>query len=137
MPDQVPETAAPPTQEPVVFAATFSYKITGARTATVGTRQNVVKQVEWELTGTQDGQSFTLPQTTTLPDPDGQPFIEFEQLTQVDIIGWLEAVEPRLVGIKMHIQSVLDKMVEKASLTQATLPWQPPQPAAPEAAPSA
>jgi hypothetical protein len=117
----------PPAAElPTNFTAEFTYKIYGARTATVGDKSNVVKQVEWELTGTKDGQSFSLPQTTMLPDPNGQAFIPFEQLSQADIIGWLEASEPRLLSIKNHIQSVVDKMVEKAALTETRLPWLPP-----------
>lgn len=140
MPDQNQTPEAQPPLPPAVelptnFTAEFTYKIIGARTATVGDKQNVVKQIEWELTGTESGQSFTLPQTTTLPDPDGQPFIPFEDLTQANIVTWLEASEPRLISIKAHIQGVLDRMVEKASLAETRLPWMP-EPEAPPVAPS-
>lgn len=130
MPDQNQTEGAqpplPPAAElPTNFTAEFTYRIDGARTATIGDKQNVVKQIQWELTGTKDGQSFSLPQTTTLPDPDGQPFIPFNELNQSTIISWLEQSEPRLLNIKAHIQSVVDRMVEKASLTETRLPWVP------------
>lgn len=140
MPEENQTTEAqpplPPAAElPTNFTAEFTYKIYGARTATVGNLQNVVKQVEWELTGNKDGQSFSLPQTTTLPDPNGQAFVPFENLTQTAVVNWLEASEPRLISIKAHIQNVLDRMVEKASLAETRLPWMP-EPEAPSAAPS-
>jgi hypothetical protein len=140
MPEENQITEAQPPLPPAVelptnFTAEFTYKIYGARTTTIGNLQNVVKQVEWELTGTKDGQSFSLPQTTILPDPNGQPFVPFENLTQNNIITWLEASEPRLNSIKSHIQSVLDRMVEKASLTETRLPWIP-EPETPSVAPS-
>jgi hypothetical protein len=114
-----PEVVAP------TYTATFTIKINGLRTTTVGDRTNVVKQVDWTLVGEESGQKFELPQTTTLADPDGQPFVELANLTEAEVAAWIEATETRLPGIKAHIQFVLDKEVAKTALASTPMPWAP------------
>lgn len=115
----------PAAEQPQNFTATFTYKVNGIRTATVGDRTNVVKQVDWTLKGTEAGQTFELPQTTALADPNGQAFIELANLTEADVVAWIEATETRLPGIKAHIQLVLDKEVAKTALAATPMPWAP------------
>ena len=65
--------------EATEFDATFTISIDALRSTSIGDLRNVIKQVDWTLTGAQDGQSFALPQTTTLathhrhPVAVGQP----------------------------------------------------------------
>ncbi len=118
------------------MSATFTIKINGIRTTTVGERANVVKQVDWALVGEEAGQKFELPQSTTLADPDGQPFIELANLTEAEVAAWVGATATNLDGVKAHIQFVLDKEVAKAGLTSTTMPWAPVEPT-PEPAPEA
>lgn len=133
----MPESIVAPTNEqPQNFTATFTIKVNGIRTATVGDRTNVVKQVDWTLSGSEADQTFELPQTTELADPDGQPFIDLANLTEADVIGWIEATETRLPGIKAHIQYVLDREVAKATLATAAMPWAPAPEAPVESAPA-
>lgn len=108
------------------MSATFTIKINAIRTATVGDKADVVKQVEWTLIGTEAGQTFELPQTTTLADPNGQPFIALTQLTETEVIGWIESTDTRIEAIKSHIQYVLDKEAAKAALASTPMPWAPP-----------
>lgn len=112
-------------EQPQNFTAIFTYKVNGIRTATVGDRTNVVKQVDWTLVGTEAGQTFELPQTTPLADPNGQAFIELANLTEADVVAWIEATETRLPGIKAHIQFVLDREVAKTALAATPMPWAP------------
>jgi hypothetical protein len=107
------------------MSATFTIKINGIRTTTVGERANVVKQVDWALVGEESGQKFELPQSTTLADPDGQPFVELANLTEAEVTAWVEAAAGNIDGIKAHIQMVLDKEVAKAALTSTAMPWAP------------
>lgn len=130
------QVTTPAAEQPQNFTATFTYKVNGIRTTTIGNRANVVKQVDWTLKGTEAGQTFELPQTTELADPDGQPFIDLADLTEADVIGWIEATETRLPGIKAHIQYVLDREVAKAALTSTTMPWAPVSEPAPAAEPA-
>lgn len=124
-------------QESTTFTATFEIIVTGIRTTTVGNLTDVVKQVEWTMKGTKDGQTFELPQKTELGDPDPNSFVPLSSITDPQtMVGWVEQNETRLNAIKAHIQLVLDKMVAEASLAQTPLPWAPPAPPEPEPAPT-
>lgn len=129
----MPETTITAAPQPNSFTATFTIKINGIRTTSTDQYESVVKQVEWTMVGEKNGQKFELPQSTELPNPDGQqPFISLENLTENTVIDWIETNETRLPGIKAHIQYVLDKEFAKAALTQETLPWAPPPVSIPE-----
>lgn len=105
--------------------AEFTIKVTGLRTQTINGIENVVKQVEWTMIGELEGQRFELSQTTTVPDPQTEGFIPLEQLTEAQVVDWVEANDTGIPSIKAHIQYVLDREVEKASLTQTVMPWAP------------
>ena len=109
--------------QPDNFTANFTIKVTGLRTATVGNLQDVVKQVEWTMIGTEGTQTFELPQVTTVPDPDTPQFVPLQNLTEAQVVSWIEAHETRLPGIRAHIQLVLDREVSKAALATAQMPW--------------
>jgi hypothetical protein len=117
-----------PTQtisQPQNFSADFAIRITGLRTQTVAGVAGVVKQVAWTITGTEAGQTFELTQTTTVPDPDAADFVPLEQLTEPQVVAWIEAQDIRLPSIKQHIQLVLNSRVAEAALQPAAMPWAP------------
>jgi hypothetical protein len=103
----------------------YSYKVDSVRTATVGGLQNVVKQVNYTATGTDSGQSFSLPGKVVLDDPDPQSFISFQNLTEPQVIAWIEQ-SPENLGVKNHIQLVVDKMIQEATYQETDMPWAPP-----------
>ena len=107
------------------MTATFTIKPTGIRTATVGGLENTVKQVAWTMKGEEAGQSFELPQTTALGDPDAQNFVPLASLTEADVVAWIEATDTRIDSVKAHIQYVLDREVAKAALADTAMPWAP------------
>jgi len=111
--------------QPDNFTATFTVKINGIRTATVNGLENTVKLVDWTLVGEEAGQKFELPQTLELADPASENFIPLANLTEAEVIAWVEATETRIPGIKAHIQFVLDKEVAKAALASTAMPWAP------------
>jgi hypothetical protein len=118
-------TNIPAAAQPSNFTAEFTIKITGLRTQTVEAVQGVVKQVDWTLSGSEADQVFELPQTTTVPDPDTANFIPLEQLTESEVVAWIETHETRMSGIKSHIQLVLDRQVAQAALESTPMPWAP------------
>jgi hypothetical protein len=104
---------------------TFQIKITGLRTQTINGIENAVKQVEWTMVGSEGAQTFELPQTTTVPDPQSDGFIPLANLTEAEVVAWIEAHDERIPAIQAHIQLVLDREVAKAQLQPATMPWAP------------
>ena len=107
------------------YTATFTIKVNGIRTATVNGLENTVKQVDWTLIGEEAGQTFALPQTSTLADPSSEGFVPLANLTEAAVIAWIEATETHLSGVKSHIQTVLDKEVVKSALASTSMPWAP------------
>jgi hypothetical protein len=117
------------------MSADFTIKITGLRTATINGIENAVRQVDWTLSGSEAGQVFELPQTTTVPDPQAEGFVPLQDLTEAEVASWIQTHEPRMAGIKAHIQLVLDREVARAALASTPMPWTPvvEEPPAPEA----
>lgn len=102
----------------------YTITIDGIRTATVGELTNVIKQADWTLTGTLEGESFSLPQKTEMGEADPENFIALEDITDPAIVaGWIEAAEPNIDAIKAHIQIVLERMVAEAATDSVAMPW--------------
>ena len=119
------------------MSATFEIKINAIRTGKVGELTNVIKKVEFTVKGTEEGQTFELPQTVDLADPEAAAFKPIDTVGEADVVSWVEANFSNLDAVKAHIQYVLDKEVAKAALTSAPLPWAPApvKPVAPTPAP--
>lgn len=106
----------------------YTIKINSAKTATIGNLQNVVKQVEYTVTGTDGDQSFSLPVKAMLEDPAPETFIGFNSLTEAKMIEWVAEL-PETVNAKEHVNIVVQKMVAEGVYQIADLPWAPPSPA--------
>lgn len=114
------------------MTATFQTKINAIRTGTVGELTNVVKRVEFTVKGTDQGQSFELPHSIEIADPDPAAFIDLANVTEANVIQWVNENFPSMSAVQEHIQYVLDREVAKAALTEAPLPWAPaPEPETP------
>lgn len=107
------------------MSATFEIKINAIRTGAVGDLTDVIRKVEFTVKGTEEGQSFELPQTVDLSEPDAGNFTPFAQVGEADVVSWVEANFGNMDGVKAHIQYVLDKEVAKHALESKPLPWAP------------
>jgi hypothetical protein len=125
------------------MAIVYSYKINAARVVAQDGLADVVKEVEVTVTGTDGAAKFDLPTTVKLGAADPSSFTAFGDLTEEQILAWLDAppipgVPTTLEGIKAHIAFVVAKEVEKLAMEQKPLPWAPvPDPAAPVTPPTA
>lgn len=105
--------------------ATFETKIHAIRTGTVGELTNVVKRVEFTVKGTEQGQSFELPQSIEIADPNPAAFIALASVTEANVIQWVNENFTNMSAVQEHIQYVLNQEVAKAALAEAPLPWAP------------
>lgn len=125
------------------MAIVYSYKINAARVAAQDGLTDVIKEVEVTVTGTDGAAKFDLPTTVKLGAADPSSFTAFGDLTEEQILAWLDTppipgVPTTLEGIKAHIAFVVAKEVEKLAMEQKPLPWAPvPDPAAPVTPPTA
>lgn len=108
------------------MSATFEIKINAIRTGTVNGLADAIRKVEFTVKGTEEGQSFELPQTVDLADPASETFVPLSQVTEANVTQWVSDTFPNMEAVKAHIQYVLDQEVAKAALVSAPLPWAPP-----------
>lgn len=98
-------------------------------------KENVVTRVSWQLQGkytdpvTGQEHIATLDDVTTIKLVDAAGYIPFENLTEQDLVGWVEAREnQRTRNIEWRKGKVLDLLKEKVTPTNVTiteeqLPW--------------
>lgn len=102
---------------------TFTLEIIGdLRTATVDNVEGVACQATCRVIGQRDGLTFELPISCTFGPLDTQDFTPYAELTQEQVIGWLEALG-EVSSAKVQISSVLERMAKEAALTPTPVPW--------------
>ena len=125
------------------MALTYTWAITSLAKTNEADLQNVIVQTTWTCTGTdEDGDSGTFNGATPFPlntvNPDD--FIPYEDLTEADVISWVQAV---VVGsYKEHVDAQINKQIflKKHPVDQVPngdFPWDPPAPPPPPPSPEA
>ena len=98
------------------MANTYTWKIYAVgRNITVGNLENVVKTVKWELTGTSDaGYVGRFHGNSTLNFNPENDFTPFEQLTEEQIIGWIESHldETEMAAYKRAVDLEIERQAE-------------------------
>jgi hypothetical protein len=119
------------------MSATFEITINAVYTSDINGMSNAVKHVAFNVRGLQQGQQFNLPQNVDLGDPDSAAFKAFSELTEADVVAWVEANFSQMDSVKAHIQHALDRQIAEASLQAKPMPWQPePAPVTPPPIPT-
>lgn len=112
------------------MAITYTWEVTGLKTTTVGSANDVVVQTYWKKTGTdEDGHTGSFAGATPFSAdsiPAGSSFVPFAELTEEIVLDWIKAV---VVGqYEEHVNGrIADEIAKKHNpVTDATLPWAPP-----------
>lgn len=113
------------------MAIVYTTKVDAVRVTTQGSLTDVVKEIDYTMTGAESGCTFALPGTKKLGAADEDAFTAYEDLTEAQLVDWVESDEAALEPVKGHIAYVLAKEVEKAALEQKPLPWAPEPPVSP------
>lgn len=106
------------------MAIVYSYKVNGVRVITEGGLADVVKEVEFSVIGQDGAARFELPVAVKLADADASDFTAFGDLTEEQIVSWVES-DPSLEGTKAHIAYVVEKEAAKLAMESKPLPWAP------------
>lgn len=107
------------------MSANFEIIINRILTGSVGELSDVIKKVDFTVKGVENGQSFELPQTVDLSEPEAGKFKPLSEVTEADVVAWIQANFTNMAAVEAHIQFVLDKEVAKAALQTKPLPWMP------------
>lgn len=108
------------------MAVEYSWKVTGLKTSTVGSANDVVVQTYWEKIGTENGVEGKFSGATPFSAdkmPAGTTFIPFAQLKESDVLNWIQA---EVTGsYEAHVNEQIQKKIDeqKSPVVEATLPW--------------
>lgn len=84
-----------------------------------GSLENVIKTVHWRYKGTDDDISADVYGALTLPAPDAENFIEWEDMTNEEVYTWLESlldVEQLETQIAAQIEEIKNPKIIVSSL---------------------
>lgn len=123
------------------MAITYTWKVTGLKTREIAGTPGVVVQTYWEKIGTDEegneGKFSGATPFTADPTDQSGPFIPFEQLTEQDVITWIQSV---VVGsYEEHVNERILEQIEskKRPIVDAAMPWAPNTPTGPATPPAA
>ncbi len=93
---------------------------------------NVVFSIHWSLVAEENGVTSSCPAITDIPyipNVGGQSFVSFENLTEQDVIAWIDMYTPA-VRMQQYENSASFSLTQQQSQEAPTLPWAPPMPSA-------
>lgn len=104
---------------------TYTWEVTSLKVTQVGDKPNYVVQTYWKKTGTdENGNEGSFSGATPFqPDPEQTDFVPFDQLTEEEVLGWIQGAvvdsyeEHVNEQIAKQIADKIDPVVEKP------LPW--------------
>lgn len=115
------------------MAIAYTWEITGLKKTSTGTydQDHIVVQVYWNCVGTDEqGVSGVFPGATPFDpsavDPDN--FTTYENLTQDQVIGWVQDVVNNNEQYRNHIetqilQQIIQKTVSPVDVDANNMPW--------------
>lgn len=121
---------------------TYTWLITGVTAASVTDLSDVVINVRWTCTGTnENGTQGTFPGATPLKTTDIDPatFVPYNQLTEALILSWVQPIVMNDASYWNHINEQINKQIadKEANVNpNLPLPWTTPTPTPPEPTPA-
>lgn len=114
------------------MAFTYTWKLKSLKKADADNLSGVIVGTQWECTGTdENGLSGTFHGATpfNLNEVDPNSFTPYEDLTELQVLGWIQAV---VVGsYKDHVDAQIQKQVDAqknpvVEVNDGTFPWDTP-----------
>lgn len=101
-----------------------TWTIDSLKVASSEQRQNIVFEIFWRASKTQDALSATNYGSVTVSYVEGDPFTPFEELTLDQVIGWAKAAlgEEKVAEIEAGIEAEFQQLLNPTVLSPA-LPW--------------
>ena len=105
----------------------YTVKVTALRTRDEGDYTGVVRIVDYRVIGVSGDISFFIDAQSRVAEPQDGQFTPLEDLTEQQVIGWLENSDPTtLEGVKANIGYYIARKQAEAALQMVTPPWFPP-----------
>jgi hypothetical protein len=115
------------------MAFTYTYTVTSLKVkdevnADGETLQNSVCQTYWKVVGVDENDNqgeFSGATPFTAGSVSLANFVNFADLTEEQVIGWITAVVEGDAAYKAHIDGVIQGQIDAATETEETMPWAP------------
>jgi hypothetical protein len=104
------------------MAVTYTWAVTGIKK----NADESVVQTYWSKTGTDDdGNTGSFAGATPFEaDPSAEDYIPFANLTEADVLSWIQAV---VVGsYEEHVNAQIQKQIDSKVIVDADMPWASP-----------
>ena len=102
----------------------YTWKVTGVKTRQQDGQDGFVFQAYWTKTGVdENGNEGTFTGATPLQPGESTDFTPFEQLTEQQVLVWIQEV---VVGdYEQHVNAQIQKQIDakKNPVEEPTLPW--------------
>lgn len=85
---------------------------------------NVVFGINWNLVGEENGFTTSCPATTYVPYVAGQPFTPYADLTQAEVLAWIDLYTP-LSQMQSFQNTVAFSLQQQQQQETPSLPWAP------------
>jgi hypothetical protein len=82
---------------------------------------DIIKTIHWRYTGTDGTYSADVYGSMGLEDPEAGSFIEFDDLTEETVIGWLEA-NLEVETLQTNINNNIDSQINPPIVSKSA-PW--------------
>jgi len=102
------------------MSMTYTWEVTGLKNTSDGT----IVQTYWKKTGTDtDGNSGSFAGATPFDngDPSDPDYIAFADLTEADVLGWIQAVV--VDDYEDHVNAQIQKQIDGLAVTNVDMPW--------------
>jgi len=86
---------------------------------------DVVFTINWTLLGNEGTLSASLLCGTSVPYVAGQPFIPYADLTEEQVLSWIETYTPEAL-MESYYQNIADSIEQQKVVVTPPLPWLPP-----------
>ena len=108
----------------------YTWAVTDMKTIDADGVENAVVQTYWTKTGTDEqGNEGVFSGATPFPltSIDPEKFIPYDQLTEAEVLGWIQTV---VVGsYEEHVNAQIQKQIDAKNIHDPGLPWgTPPTP---------
>ena len=89
-----------------------------------GDLSNVVHLINYRVAAIGEKHQAYAKLTTVLPAPSSDNFVDYGQITEAQLIDWLESTEPSLQAVKADLAQKLQEMEVTPETVMMPLPWE-------------
>jgi hypothetical protein len=101
----------------------FTTTITRVRVYDTDELKDAIKEVDWILVASRGNLEINTATMTTFAEPKADSFTPFQDVTQEQLLSWIEA-SPEYKTAKAYLETELAQKLAQQTLKPSPLPWE-------------